>query len=61
MDPGELTGRDLRVGDFNLILLTGKIKELSQALEHCIACLSGHDDRSANALESVTRWKRLQL
>lgn len=54
VDPGELTSRNLRVGGFNLIFLTEKNKELSQALEDCIACLSGNDDRSANALESVT-------
>jgi alcohol dehydrogenase len=54
VDPGELTGRNLRVGGFNLIFLTENTKELSQALEDCIACLSGTDDRSACALESVT-------
>jgi alcohol dehydrogenase len=54
IDPGELTGRNLRVGGFNLIFLTENTKELSKALEDCIACLSGTDNRSANALESVT-------
>jgi alcohol dehydrogenase len=54
VDPGELTGRNLRIGGFNLIFLTENTKELSKALEDCIACLGGNDDHSANALESVT-------
>lgn len=54
LDPGELVGRNLRVGGFNLIFLTENTRQLSKVLEDCIACLSGTDDHSDDALESVT-------
>ena len=54
LDPGELVGRNIRVGGFNLIFLTENTRELSKALEDCIACLSGSDNHSADALDSVT-------
>jgi len=50
IDPGCLTTRNIRVGGFNLIFLTQNEKELRNALENCIQCLSSnsshadHDD-----------------
>lgn len=52
IDPGELVGRNLRIGGFNLIFLTERTRELSTVLEDCIACLSGTGDE--DSLESVT-------
>jgi len=54
VDPGVLVGRNLRIGGFNLIFLTENTRELSKALEDCIACLSGSDNHSADALYFVT-------
>jgi NADPH:quinone reductase-like Zn-dependent oxidoreductase len=54
IDPGELTGRNIRVGGFNLIFLTERKAELSKALEDCIACLGGGNDRSVDALKCAT-------
>ena len=54
LDPGDLVGRNLRVGGFNLIFLTENTDELSKVLEDCIACLSGSDNHSADALKYVT-------
>ena len=54
VDPGELTGRNIRIGGFNLIFLTENTEKLSRALEDCIACLGGCDDHSADALSHVT-------
>jgi hypothetical protein len=52
LDPGELIGRNVRVGGFNLIFLTENTRDLSKVLQDCITCLSGNDN--GDSLESVT-------
>lgn len=41
VDPGELTGRNIRIGGFNLIFLTERTDQLAGALSQCIDCLEG--------------------
>ena len=53
LDPGELVGRNLRVGGFNLIFLTENTRDLSKVLQDCITCLSGGND-NGDSLDSVT-------
>ena len=52
LDPGELIGRNVRVGGFNLIFLTENTRDLSKVLQDCITCLSGNDN--GDSLEAVT-------
>lgn len=59
IDPGELTGRNVRVGGFNLIFLTERTDALRQALQDCIACLTNEEEEEVGSplvqgLNSVT-------
>mmetsp|Transcript_9245 Transcript_9245/g.13693 ORF Transcript_9245/g.13693 Transcript_9245/m.13693 type:complete len:518 (-) Transcript_9245:84-1637(-) len=44
VDPGELTGRNIRVGGFNLIFLTENIDLLVTSLDGCVQCLCRNDE-----------------